>query len=148
MIPFHYEGSLDIRPVNPAYSAVRDPIELYDLLMQIYCEYTCAPRMRRNWSEKNKTLGQCSVTAFLAQDIFGGEVYGILLEDGSVHCYNVIEENVFDLTSEQFLPDQLEYPEKNIQSRDDHFRKQEKYERYLYLKDHLDALLSQKNIAH
>lgn len=31
------------------------------------------------------TLGQCSITAFLAQDIFGGEVYGILRPGGNYY---------------------------------------------------------------
>ena len=148
MTSFYHEGSLDIRPADLSYSAVRDPIELYQLLMQIYCAATCAPRMRQNWSEENKTLGQCSVTAFLAQDIFGGEVYGIPLEDGSIHCYNAVKDAVFDLTSEQFLPEKLEYRKENPQKRSEHFRKQEKYARYLYLKDQLNALLSQMKVAH
>ncbi len=42
------------------------------------------------WTPDNKTLGQCSITAFLAQDIFGGKVYGIPLPEGGVHCYNMI----------------------------------------------------------
>ena len=75
--------------------------DLYDLLSDIWCADTCAPRMREGWSKENKTLGQCSITAFLAQDIFGGEVYGILRSDGNYHCYNVIGDCVFDLSSEQ-----------------------------------------------
>jgi hypothetical protein len=41
--------------------------------------------MRKDWTKDNMTLGQCSVTAFLVQDIFGGEVLGILLPDGNYH---------------------------------------------------------------
>ena len=70
--------------------------------LRIWCADTCAPRMRQNWSMENRTLGQCSITAFLAQDIFGGEVYGVSRGDGNFHCYNVIGDCVFDLTSEQF----------------------------------------------
>ena len=33
----------------------------YDILSEIWCEYTCAPRLRNGWSEQNKTLGQCSI---------------------------------------------------------------------------------------
>ena len=64
------------------------PRECYALLMQIWCAETCAPRMRAQWSEDNKTKGQCSITAFLMQDLFGGEVYGIPLGDGNYHCFN------------------------------------------------------------
>ena len=71
---------------------VRDELGLtprayYDLLSGIWCEETCAPRMRKNWTPENKTLGQCSITAFLMQDIYGGKVYGVPLGDGSFHCF-------------------------------------------------------------
>ena len=56
----------------------RTPRDYYDILSDIWCAETCAPRMRENWTRENQTLGQCSITAFLAQDIFGGKVYGIL----------------------------------------------------------------------
>jgi hypothetical protein len=97
---------------------------------------TCAPRLRPEWSEENRTLGQCSITAFLVQDIFGGEVFGILLPDGNFHCYNVICGRQYDLTIEQFgdKADELVYDNCNPQSRAVHFAKEEKYERYLLLK--------------
>jgi hypothetical protein len=88
--------------VNDEFSAITSPRALYDALSEIWCEYTCAPRLREKWSKDNITLGQCSITAFLAQDIFGGRVYGVLRPGGNYHCYNVVEDAVFDLTSEQF----------------------------------------------
>lgn len=121
---------------NPEYPAIHTPRDLYELLDSIWCEYTCAPRMRHNWSEDNKTLGQCSVTAFLAQDIFGGDVYGIPLKEGGFHCFNIVNGHVFDLTSEQF-ENPLDYSNASLQSRDVHFAKTEKKERYIYLKNEL-----------
>ena len=50
------------------------PRDYYDLLENIWTADTCAPRLRGDWSPENKTLGQCSITAFLMQDIFGGKV--------------------------------------------------------------------------
>ena len=111
---------------------------MYDILSGIWCEYTCAPRLRPGWSKENKTLGQCSITAFLVQDVFGGKVYGVPLEDGNYHCYNVIGESVFDLTSEQFEGKKLEYKLENEQLREVHFAKEEKRLRYEYLKDKLN----------
>ena len=63
--------------ITDEYRGIHTPIDLYDALTHIWCADTCAPRLRDGWTEDNKTLGQCSITAFLAQDIFGGEVYGI-----------------------------------------------------------------------
>ncbi len=56
------------------------------------------------------TLGQCSITAFLAQDIFGGRVYRISNRmEEFISCYNVIRDCKFDLTSEQFGDEVLDY---------------------------------------
>ncbi len=132
-------------PVGKEYSAIGDPRVLYDMLSQLWCADTCAPRMRGDWSPANKTLGQCSITAFLAQDIFGGEVFGVPLGDGNYHCYNVVGDCVFDLTSEQFGERKLNYEHNPAQSREVHFAKQEKYERYLKLKEMLETLLKAEN---
>ena len=93
--------------------------------------------MRKQWNKDNPTLGQCSITAFLVQDIFGGTVYGVPLGDGNFHCYNVVGDIVFDLTSEQFGVEQLSYTLENPQSRETHFQKEEKRLRYELLKSWL-----------
>lgn len=121
------------------YRGIRTPKDLYNALWHVWCAETCAPRMRADWSEDNRTLGQCSVTAFLAQDIFGGKVYGIPLKDGGYHCYNVIGDCVFDLTSEQFPGEKLRYETNPEQLRYEHFRKVEKRARYELLKANLKA---------
>ena len=83
------------------YKGIETPRKLYDALSEIWCEYTCAPRLRGDWNAENKTLGQCSITAFLVQDIFGGKVYGIPREGGTFHCYNVVGESVFEVPREK-----------------------------------------------
>lgn len=123
------------------YAKIQTPRALYDALSSLWCDKTCAPRMRSEWSSENKTLGQCSITAFLAQDIFGGRVYGVPLEDGNFHCYNVVGDCVFDLTSEQFGDKILNYENNPEQFREVHFAKEEKRRRYEYLKDALQKYL-------
>ena len=127
----------DVSVINQTYQGIKNPRELYDALSGIWCSDTCAPRMRQNWSEENKTLGQCSITAFLAQDIFGGKVYGIPREGGNFHCYNVVGDCVFDLTSEQFGDEVLSYEDNPEQFREVHFAKEEKKLRYECLKEML-----------
>lgn len=112
----------------------RTPRDYYDILLNVWCAGTCAPRMRDGWSRDNITLGQCSITAFLMQDFFGGKVYGILRPDGNYHCFNVVDDCVFDLTSEQFGDERLDYGGCTEQSRETHFAKEEKRLRYEYLK--------------
>ena len=119
------------------------PRDYYDLLSEIWCAETCAPRMRPDWSPENRTLGQCSITAFLMQDLYGGQVCGVPLGDGNYHCFNAVDGCVFDLTSEQFGEKTLEYSDCVEQFREDHFAKEEKKQRYQYLREKLlERLLS------
>lgn len=115
------------------YKGIETPLDLYDAMSEIWCEYSCAPRLRSKWSKENMTLGQCSTTAFLAQDIFGGKVFGIRLEDGAYHCFNVVGDCVFDLTSEQFGDEVLDYEHVEEQFRETHFAMGDKKDRYEYL---------------
>lgn len=50
--------------------------------------------------------------------------------------------HTFDLTSEQFGDEVLDYTDNPVQSRDEHFSKEEKRERYEYLKKALQEWCS------
>lgn len=131
------------KPIKEEYRLVKDPDDLYRLLSSCWNEKTCAPRFRGKWSAKNMTLGQCSITSFLVQDIFGGKVYGINLPNGAIHCFNVVAEFTFDLTSEQFGDEKLDYSSATEQFRESehHFGNGEKKARYELLKSLLKAEL-------
>lgn len=120
------------------------PRDYYDLLSKCWSAETCAPRMRSDWTPENRTLGQCSITAFLIQDIYGGKVYGIPLDDGGFHCFNDVNGCVFDLTSEQFGDTVLDYSDRPEQFREVHFAKEEKRLRYEELKNRLKTVLINK----
>ncbi len=138
---YGWQTAGNVKAKNRLYRGIETPLDLYDVLSSIWCAETCAPRLRSGWSEENKTLGQCSITAFLAQDIFGGEVYAMPTDNGGVHCYNVVGDYVFDLTSEQFgkEAETLCYEGNVLQERESaaHFGKEEKRQRYMYLKEQL-----------
>ena len=132
-----YGADKSFQPIQTALPGIDTPHALYAALLDCWCAETCAPRMRERWRPENPTLGQCSVTAFLAQDLFGGNVWGIPLPEGGFHCFNEACGGVFDLTSEQFGGVILDYTDAVLQSRKEHFSKQEKYKRYLMLRDRL-----------
>ena len=134
----------DAQALTEEYPGIRTPKDLYNALWHVWSAPTCAPRMRIGWSKRNRTLGQCTVTAFLAQDIFGGKVYGIPLEEGGFHCYNVVGDFVFDLTSEQFPGKKLQYSNNPDQLRQEQFKKDEKRVRYEKLKEDLKKFLTEK----
>lgn len=122
------------------YVKIHNINDLYFAFLNVWSKETCAPRMRDKWDENNRTCGQCSITSFLVQDIFGGKVYGIPLGDGNFHCFNVVNGYSFDLTSEQFET-KLDYANCVEQFRSVHFSKLEKYERYKLLCNNLDKYL-------
>lgn len=147
---YGHENVDDIRPVGVKYKGINSPKDLYKALCKVWCADTCPERMRDRWTCDNRTLGQCSITAFLAQDIFGGQVYGMRTGDsfdekgnytGGYHCYNRVGDVVFDLTSEQYgeKASELVYDCKYIQERESagHFGKDEKRARYEYIKSRL-----------
>ena len=137
---YGHENSDKIHAVNHIYEGINTPDDLYNALKNIWCEYSCTPRLRDKWTSENITLGQCSITAFLAQDIFGGKVFGILMPEGNYHCYNVVDDIVFDLTSEQFEGEKLNYANNPEQSREIHFSRPDKHERYEYIKNELKKI--------
>lgn len=55
----------------------------------------------RQWTTENPAAGQCSVTALLVYDFFGGELLKTPLSDGD-HLYNRIGGCRYDFTDSQF----------------------------------------------
>ena len=139
---FYGWDSIPVPPVTEEYKGINNQTDLYAALSHVWSADTCAPRMRAEWTRENRTLGQCSVTAFLAQDIFGGKVFGILRDGGNYHCYNVVGSSVFDLTSEQFGDEALDYSSNPEQFRSVHFAKEEKRLRYELLKERLKEYMT------
>lgn len=132
-------------PVCQEYPGIKDPRDLYAALKHVWCVETCAPRLREGWSADNPTHGQCSVTGFLVQDIFGGKVFGVPLKDGGFHCFNVVGGAAFDLTSGQFGDGTLKYADRSEQYREMHFASDEKRQRYELLKSRLEEYLRGKS---
>ncbi len=117
---------------------------LFDRFWPLWQIDTCAPRLRPDWTPENRTLGQCSITAFLVQDLLGGKVYGVPLPNGSVHCFNEALGCVFDLTSAQFGDEKLDYENRPEQSREVHFADAGKRARYELLKARLLAAMEKE----
>jgi hypothetical protein len=53
------------------------------------------------WTAGNPARGQCSVTALLIEELFGGEILKTPLPEGD-HFYNRIDGQRIDLTDSQF----------------------------------------------
>lgn len=53
------------------------------------------------WRAENPALGQCGVTALVANDLFGGEILKTMLPEGA-HFYNRLGNARHDFTAGQF----------------------------------------------
>jgi len=42
-----------VKAITHMYKGIETPIDLYDALSSIWCEYTCAPRLRSRWSPEH-----------------------------------------------------------------------------------------------
>ena len=62
---------------------------------------TCYPTLQNEWNINNPSLGQCAITALAVNDYFGGKIMRCMC-DGISHYYNMINDEIFDLTVAQF----------------------------------------------
>ena len=126
---------------NERYKDVVNPRRLYDLLKKLWDRYSCTPRLREKWSEEDPSVGQCTITAVLVQEIFGGRIFAMTLEEGGFHHYNEVDGRIFDLASEQMQGRTLVYDCAIERSAQELLERPERHQRYLYLKDKLDREL-------
>ena len=75
--------------------------QLKQLLIQSWNSETCAPGLKTEWSEENPSLGQCAITTLIVNDFFNGKIMRCMTSSGS-HYYNLIDNQLVDLTVEQF----------------------------------------------
>lgn len=130
---FYNASKADFYPIDEKFKNCGNLRDFYDILCKCWSIETAAPGCREKFLNFHITSGQCSITSFLIQDIYGGEVYGTV-NGGGFHSFNVINGVMIDLTSEQFANSQeytLNYP----QSRAKHFLDEDKEARYKLLKE-------------
>lgn len=139
---FYYGWEHNLPVKNHLYNGIETMHDLYDVLAECWSVETCTSRLRHHWSKDNITCGQCAITAFVVQDLFGGDIYEIPLENGGVHCYNLVDGVAVDLASEQFgdKAKDLVYDNKNLQDRTMRMLEPEKAERYANLLKNLTAV--------
>lgn len=89
---------------------------------------------------------QCTVTAMVVQDFFGGEILGLKMPGGGMHYLNMINGKKFDLTSDQFTSHgiELDYSETIIIPRPELGTEGTAPERYMKLKVNIEGHLAAK----
>lgn len=77
-------------------------LAFYNKLKKAWCKESCSPSLNENWPNGNIAKGQCFVTAVAVQETFGGEVFELHITEKEIHYYNIIDDEIVDLSSEQF----------------------------------------------
>ena len=97
----------------------------------VLCEETAKSNYK--WSSDNPTAGQCAVCALLAQDYFGGQIAKIKVKS-CTHYFNIINNEIVDFTSQQFLPLKPDYTHPIICDRKKMLKSTDVNHRYCILK--------------
>ncbi len=101
-------------------------------LTSAWSKDTCHPAYVNKWTEQNPATGQCLVTALAVQDEYGGDIYDCKVGH-SRHFYNVINDEIVDLTFNQF-PEGSEIKDKRKRDRKQLLANKETKQRYELLK--------------
>ncbi len=89
--------------------------ELKSILNKCWGIDTCYSKCKDYWNEENKACGQCAITSVIVKNYFGGEIRKTIVND-MAHYFNYINEEVIDLTREQFKNNDIDYSNYKIKS--------------------------------
>ncbi len=106
--------------------------EILDIISMSWSKETCYPTLQDKWSESNPSLGQCAITSLVVNDYCGGKIMRCMV-DGISHYYNLINDQVFDLTSSQFMGIMPEYNKGEERSRECLLSNDDTKKRYKHL---------------
>lgn len=114
------------------------------LLMECWSYETCVPSLRNNWNKDIPSLGQCAITALIVNDFFGGKIIRCMSPSGS-HYYNLVNDEIVDLTASQFLGTLPLYDGGQERTREYLLSNDDTKERYLLLLDSLKRKMDNIN---
>jgi len=114
------------------------------LLNKSWSKDTCYPKIKNDWSSNNKSLGQCAVTSLIINDHFGGDIYKVKI-NGNSHYFNIINNEIIDLTKDQFQTKKIEYLNIEKKGRKEILQTKNTLERYNILKNQINKHLIEFN---
>lgn len=91
--------------------------EVKSIIKISWTKETAFPGCQEGWSEQNPSLGQCAVTSLIVNDFFGGKIMRCMC-NGISHYYNLVNNEIIDLTVDQFGGTIPNYEESEERERD------------------------------
>lgn len=82
--------------------------ELKQLLTLAWNYKICSHRLTDELNKENDSIEQCAIISLAVNDLFGGKIMRCMSPHEN-HYYNLIEDKIIDLTSEQFLDEKPKY---------------------------------------
>lgn len=86
------------------------------VLLECYSKDLCYPKVQCDWNENNRCFGMCAITSLIINDYFDGDICKIYVDEIS-HYFNLIENNIVDLTKDQFNRE-MDYKDYKIMDRE------------------------------
>ena len=106
-----------------------------------YSKETCFNEFQEFWDEKNKSFGHCVLVALKFYEIFGGDIIKVDIENSNVgHYYNVINNEKFDITGNQFKNNE-KYLNPRIKKYEDILKDKELIKRYKIFSNKFNSIL-------
>lgn len=103
---------------------------------------TCYPEVLNEWSVDNRSLGQCAITSLLVNDYLGGSIYKIIVNNIG-HYFNLVDNEIVDLTASQFDRINIDYSNLKFKSREDLLLNADTKKRYNILKNKFNNCLNE-----
>lgn len=113
--------------------------ELTKIIKKAWSKETCYKGLREEWTKENPSLGQCAITSLIVNDMFGGKIMRCMTQQGS-HYYNIINNEIIDLTIDQFSGRLPSYEQSEERIRDYILSNKETKERYELLVDNVNKI--------
>lgn len=120
--------------------------DLLKALNMAWCRETAYSGDRNNWTIDKKSIGQCTVTAMIVFDYFGGKIIRGYSEKYKLfHYWNEIDGEKVDLTYDQFS-DKKDILFTNIicKSKNDLMKIRSVKVRYILLKERVDKYFAER----
>lgn len=124
----------------------KEILEYKELLRKYFSKETAHPSCQNNYEKNDCSYGQCAITSMLVFKKFGGTINKINLDEESSHYFNIINNEIIDLTKEQYK-NQLDYSNYIEKDFNTLFQNEDTKKRYFLLKEKVNLALIDQKIA-
>lgn len=110
---------------------------IVDRFKRAWSEDTAHPSYKGKWGKDNPTAGQCAVTALVLNDLYGWDIYDVIVGRAR-HFFNKTDSGeIIDITAEQFGDTRIPYENSRLRDAKALLKNDDIKARYKLLKSRL-----------